>query len=226
MPLRPAVIAFDVVETLFSLQSLEHRFEAIGLERSALPIFFSRMLRDAFALEASGIYVPFREIAQASIEVTIASCGEHSTAEKVKTILDGFAELEPHADVREAIERVHLAEVRVFALTNGSADATRKLIEKAGLADFFEKTLSIDSVRHWKPHRSVYEFAVREAGVDASRVALVAAHAWDTHGAKQAGLRTGWVQRGEAAYSSAMSPPDATARTLTEVVEKLLDVPA
>lgn len=224
MSIRPAVIAFDVVETLFSLESLARRFERIGLEPQALPLFFSRMLRDAFALETSGVYVPFRQVAEASLRVTISNYGGRASDEHVQAVLGGFSELEAHPDVREAIELVHLAEVRVFALTNGSAETTRRLIEKAGLSDFFEKILSIDAVRHWKPHHEVYAYAVREAGVDASRVALVAAHAWDTHGAKQAGLKTGWVRREEKEYSPAMSAPDAQGASLTEVVGKLLDV--
>lgn len=206
-----------------SLESLKGRFEQIGLDAHALPIFFSRMLRDAFALEASGNYVPFRKIASASLGVTLASYGKPAGDDRIQTVLQGFAELEPHPDVREAIELVHLAEVRVFALTNGSVEITRKLIEKAGLSEFFEKTLSIDAVRQWKPHRAVYEYAVREAGVDATRVALVAAHSWDTHGATQVGLKTGWVQRQEKAYFRAMSAPDAQGATLTDVVGKLLD---
>ncbi len=223
MSLRPAVIAFDVVETLFSLEPVARRLSRLGLDEKALPTFFSRMLRDAFALEVSGTYVPFREIAQASLKVTLAGYGASTSDDTVKSVLEGFSELEPHPDVREAIDRVHLAEVRVFALTNGSAETTRKLIEKAGLTDFFEKILSIDAVKHWKPHRAVYDYAVREAGVDASRVALIAAHAWDTHGAKQAGLRTGWVPRHEKIYSPAFAAPDAQGATLTEVVTKLLD---
>lgn len=223
MTMRPDVIAFDVMETLFSLQSLTPRFESIGLGAEVLPIFFSRMLRDAFALEASGTYVPFREVAAASLKVIIRSYGGHPSDDSVQTVLAGFSELAPHPDVHEAIELVHLAEVRVFALSNGSAETTHKLLEKAGLSEFFEKTLSIDGVHHWKPHRAVYDYAVREAGVEASRVALVAAHAWDTHGAKRASLKTGWVDRLEKEYSSAMAAPDARGTTLPEVVGKLLD---
>ena len=222
MSIRPAVIAFDVVETLFALDALERRFEKIGLKADALPVFFARMLRDAFALEASGRYVPFREVAQATLKVTISSYGEQATDDKVETVLQGFAELAPHPDVKEAIDRIHLAQVRVIALSNGSADATKTLIEKAGLIDFFEKVLSIDDVRHWKPHREVYEYAVREAGVEASRMALIAAHSWDTHGAKQVGLKTGWVRRREKEYSSVMATPDVQGATLVEVVDQLL----
>jgi len=222
MESKPSVLVFDVIETLFSLESLKPRFQKVGLPAEALPLFFARMLRDAFASEVAGSYVPFRDIARATLRITAANYELAVDSTQIDDVIAGFAGLEPHPDVREAFERIHLAEVRILTLTNGSAENTVKLIANAGLADFVEKTISIDTVRHWKPHRDVYLHVVREASVDAGRIAMIAAHAWDTHGAKQAGLRTGWVQRAEKAYSAALSQPDAQGKTLVEVVERLL----
>lgn len=47
---RPDAIAFDAVETLFSLKSLRPRIELAGLAGHALETWFAQMLRDAFAL--------------------------------------------------------------------------------------------------------------------------------------------------------------------------------
>ncbi|MBA3248738.1 MAG: hypothetical protein H0T66_00140 [Geodermatophilaceae bacterium] len=55
------------------------------------------------------------------------------------------------------------------------------------------------------------------------RMALVAAHAWDCHGARQAGLRTGWVSRLEGAVGAIYRPADVIGRTLDEVALGLLD---
>lgn len=53
---------------------------------------------------------------------------------------------------------------------------------------------------------------------------LIAAHAWDTHGAHQAGLTTGWVARLEDAFPAIYAPPDVTGQDLVEVVSGLLDL--
>ena len=223
MDSKPDVIIFDVIETLFSLESLKPRLRKVGLPAESLPLFFGRLLRDAFASEVAGTYIAFRDIARATLQVTAADHGAAVSESGAEDMLAGFAELQPHADVKAAFERTHLAEVRILALTNGSAANTEKLIQRAGLSSFVEKTISIDAVRHWKPHREVYLHAVREAGVDPSRAAMIAAHAWDTHGARMAGLKTGWVQRSEKQYSSALLLPDAQGTSLVEVVEKLLE---
>ena len=71
---------------------------------------------------------------------------------------------------------VRAAGVRIITVTNGSAENTTKLLSRAGLSDFVEKTVSIDEVRHCKPLRHVYLHAARTVEVDPSRLALVAAH--------------------------------------------------
>jgi 2-haloacid dehalogenase len=225
-PIRPTVIAFDVIETLFALDPLADRFAAVGLPADSLRLFFASMLRDAFALEITGSYKSFKEIATASVAMIMANHGVAPEQTKIANVLDGFAELSAQPDVRPAFERIRAAGVRIITVTNGSAENTKKLLSRAGLADFVEKIISIDEIRHWKPHRDVYLHAARAAQVAPSRLALIAAHAWDTHGAKQAGLLSGAVQRQNQHYLSAMSPPDVQGGTLLEVVDKLLALPA
>jgi 2-haloacid dehalogenase len=225
MPLRPVVLAFDVIETLFALEPLADRLRAVGLPPEALRVFFAGMLRDAFALEASGTYRPFREVASASLAVTMANYGVAPEQAKVVHVLDGFAELPAHPDVRPAFERVQSAGIRIMTLTNGAAESTQHLLSRAGVLAFVERTVSIDEIGHWKPSPAVYLHAARAGGVDPSRLGLVAAHAWDTHGAKQAGLVTGWVRRQDKEVLSVFAAPDVRGATLTEVVDQLLTLP-
>src|SRR5258708_31284104 len=123
--------------------------------------------------------------------------------------MGAFAELPAHPDVRAAFERVRSAGVRLFTLSNGGAESANKLLARAGLQDFVERVISIDEVKRWKPNRAVYLHAAQAAGVAPARLALVAAHAWDVQGAKQAGLPPAWVKRPDAPIHAAMSQPQA-----------------
>src|ERR1019366_3554670 len=58
--------------------------------------------------------------------------------------------------------------------------------------------------------------------VPPERMALVAAHDWDCHGAKRAGLTTGWVSRKSGGFGAPFAPPDVVGEDLTEVAAKLL----
>lgn len=220
-PRRPAVVAFDVVETLFALDPLRPRFAQAGLPEGALGEWFARFLRDAMALDAAGTYVPFRAVAAGTLEAMLAGsrpdCGP-----AVEDILHGFLELPAHGDVRPAFTLLRDAGVRILALTNGRAQVTQHLLHRADLDAFVERVVSIDEVQHWKPRPEVYRHAASVAGVPADRAALVAAHAWDVLGARRAGLLTGWVARVEARFHPAMGSPTVRGDSLTEVAAALL----
>jgi 2-haloalkanoic acid dehalogenase type II len=223
---RPHAVALDIVETVFALEPLSGRLRTAGLPESALRLFFAQMLRDAFALEASGAYKPFKEVAAGSLAVLMANHGVPADKASIQSVLAGFAELPPHPDVGQALERLRSAGIRIIALTNGGAENTQKLLDRANLASFVEKTISIDEVRRWKPNREVYLHAARGISVEPGRLVLVAAHAWDVHGAKQAGLCGAWVRRQDKAYHSAMQPPDVQGDSLLEVADALIALPA
>jgi 2-haloacid dehalogenase len=72
----------------------------------------------------------------------------------------------------------------------------------------------------------VYRHAASVLGVEPRRLALIAAHVRDCYGASRAGPVTGWVSRVEREYSPIFARPDVTGADLTEVAQRLLDLPA
>lgn len=222
---RPQVVAFDVIETLFSLAPMRARFQRLGLPAEALELWFARLLRNAFALDASGTFKPFGEVAHATLNVMLSEHRLTPSAEAVQQVFEGLAELPAHPDVATAFQWLHEFGIRIVALTNGNADNTRKLLERADLIGIVERIISIDEIRRWKPTRDVYLHAAKVVDVAPGQLALVAAHAWDVHGASQAGLTTGWVSRLEKQYLPGMNPPDVTGDTLIEVSRQLTALP-
>jgi 2-haloacid dehalogenase len=52
---------------------------------------------------------------------------------------------------------------------------------------------------------------------------MVAAHAWDLHGAHRAGLRTAWVSRQETHPSTVFDAPDITGVDLRDVAGQIAE---
>ena len=219
---RPKVIAFDVIETMFPLEPVRQRLIDAGQPGHVLDVWFARLLRDAFALVASGSYRPFGDIAASALSSTVGSSMDD---DGVREVLGGFAELDPHPDVVPAVRKARDAGVRMVTLTNGSAENTAKLVRRAGIEADIERVLSVDDVQRWKPAPDIYLHAATSTGVRPEEVALVAAHAWDTHGAHEAGLTTGWVARLENQYPAVFAPPDVTGDDLGDVIDALLALP-
>ncbi|MGX9846593.1 haloacid dehalogenase type II [Limimaricola litoreus] len=218
---RPDAIAFDAVETLFSLGKLRPRMEWAGLQGHQLETWFAQMLRDAFALGALDIYKPFREIAEATLEVMMTAQGIKGREDRIEDILSGFTELDAEPDVLPAMQRLSRDSVPIAVLTNGSEKVTRALVDRAGLSDLVSHVISVDEVERWKPAPQVYHHAASRLGVAPERLALVAAHGWDVQGARSAGLITGYVARAGKPRSAIMAPADAEGETLMQVVDRL-----
>ncbi|HSK91188.1 MAG TPA: haloacid dehalogenase type II [Euzebyales bacterium] len=216
---RPLVVAFDVNETLFSLDAIRDRLAEVGAGGDAVERWFAQVLTRGFALTAAGSFVPFRDLAQ----VTMAGLlGDDTAAEHV---MAAFADLEPHPDVRPALERLADADVPAVTLTNGHAETTRALLERAGVAHLVSRCFDVGEVRCWKPAPLPYRHCAQRCDVVPERLGMVAVHSWDLHGAHRAGLVTGFVTRLEGAPVPPFAPPDVSGGDLVEVVERLLDLP-
>ena len=219
MSRRPAVVAFDVIETLMSLEPLRSRLTEAGQPPAMLEAWYTRTLRDGLALSATGDYAPFADVAEAALRGLT-----HYTVsdDQVASVMAGFSELPAFPDALPAVTRLAEAGLRVACLTNGSASLTSSFINRVGLGSLVDRVISVEEVYRWKPASVVYLYAAEVLRVPPERLALVAAHDWDCHGAKRAGLTTGWVSRKSGGFGAPFAPPDVVGEDLTEVAAKLL----
>jgi 2-haloacid dehalogenase len=214
---RPDVVAFDVIETLMSLEPLRARLTDIGQPPTLLEAWYTRTLRDGMALSATGDYVPFADVAEAALRgLTHYTISD----EQVASVMAGWEELPAFPDALPAISRLAEAGVRVACLTNGSSYLASSFVNRAGLG--VDRVISVEEVYRWKPAGVVYLYAAEVLGVPPDQMALVAAHDWDCHGAKRAGLTTGWVSRKSGGFGAPFASPDVVGEDLTEVTAKLL----
>lgn len=218
--LRPYVVAFDVNETIVSLEPVRDRLVAAGEPPGTLELFFARTLQHCFVLATLDQWRPFRDVARAALQQSTALSGD-----QIAHVLAAFAELPPKPDVEPAFERLHAAGIRIVALTHGPASTATAMLSRTGLDRYVEHVITGETVRSFKPARAPYLYACAVCGVEPARMALVAAHAWDCHGARTAGLSTGWVSRLEGAVSTLYVPADITGDTLADVAEGLLGLP-
>jgi 2-haloacid dehalogenase len=217
MSRRPAVVAFDVMETLASLEPLRARLTQTGQPPGLLEAWYTRTLRDGMALSATGDYTGFTEVADAALRgLTHYTISD----DQVAYVMAGFDELPAFPDALPAVTRLAEAGLRVACLTNGSASFTSSFVERAGLR--VDRIISVGEVYRWKPAGVVYLYAAEVLGVSPDRLALIAAHDWDCHGAKRAGLTAGWVSRKAGGFGAPFAPPDVQGEDLTEVAAKLL----
>ena len=217
MTARPQVIAFDVIETLFSLEPLRRHFTDAGLPQGALETWFAAALRDMFALAASESYAPMKRLLEASLDELCAK--QHCNLDK-GALIKAMGQLPPHPDVTPGIRALKDAGYRMIAVSNGAKSTTKQLLEGAGLGSAVEKLISTDDVERAKPDPKVYLNAARVAEVEPEDLMLIASHPWDIHGARSAGLKAASLDRAKP-FPDVMKAPDLTGQSLTDLAEQL-----
>jgi 2-haloacid dehalogenase len=217
---RPAVVAFDVNETLLDLAPVRAALVEHGQPADLLPTVFARTLATGFALTVAGGWCTFRQ----AFDGALAQLTELTGAER-SAVADAFGELVPHPDVEPALRLLTEAGVRAVTLSHGAPGVAEAGLTRGGLTPLVERMLSSEVIRAWKPSREPYLWAAGVCGVLPEQLALVAVHAWDVHGAQRAGLTGGWCTRAERVHAPVFDAPHVRGGSLVEVVDALLALP-
>lgn len=211
-------VLLDVNETLLDLRGLQPAFDSLGLP-NALSLWFARTLRDGFALAASGDCRPFADVARAAL---VSLDPQRLTPADADVILDAFARLQPHPDVEPGLRLLADAGVPAITLTVGSAETVAAIFDAHGMGDLVAGHLSAADFGRWKPAPAPYLAGCLALGLPPGDVTMVAAHAWDLHGAHRAGLRTAWIPRLESQVPAIYSPPDIEGPDLPAVAAQIV----
>ncbi|WP_298891364.1 haloacid dehalogenase type II [uncultured Serinicoccus sp.] len=222
MTSAPALLIFDVNETLSDMSPMADRFVEVGAPRAMATTWFASLLRDGFALHAAGDNPRFADVGRAVLRPMLARELRHTEVEgAVEHVLAGFGRLALHQDVEAGVRRLHDAGVRLVTLSNGSTAVAQGLLERAGLLDRFERLLTVEDAPRWKPAPESYAYALEVCRVAPADAMLVAVHPWDLHGARAAGLRTAWVERGAARYPGHLAAPELTVNGIDDLARRL-----
>jgi phosphoglycolate phosphatase len=164
-------------------------------------------------LQASG-----PPLACARLEPALRSFGAHYTR------LNGTAS-RPFPGVVEALERLRAAGLRLACVTNKATAFTLPLLEKAGLAPFFDAVVTGEQAGARKPHPAPFLAACERVGVAPKEAAVVGDSANDALAGRAAGCRVILVSYG---YSEGRDvrtlDADAVAATFGEAADRVLDL--
>ncbi len=221
-PRRPVLLVFDVNETLSDMAPMTGRFEDVGASGHVAKLWFAELLRDGFALTASGTIESFATLGAETLRVRLG--GEpldRPLDDAVDHVMQGFSELSVHPDVVDGLRALSDLGIRLVTLSNGSTAVADTLLQRAEVRDVFERLLTVEDAGVWKPAAGSYAYALEACGVDPEDAMLVAVHPWDIDGASRAGLATAWIDRAGGRYPSYFTAPDVEAESLVALVDAL-----
>ncbi|GHO85803.1 haloacid dehalogenase type II [Dictyobacter formicarum] len=216
------IYVFDVNETLLDLHALDSLFAETFGDSAARREWFSQMLQLAFVSTIIQEYRDFGTLGAAALDMLAARRGVSLKEEKRSALLAGLRRLPPHPEVEESLKRLRKAGLRLVSLTNSTMAVSQAQLAHAGLASYFERQFSADTVRRLKPAPEPYQMVARELGVSLADLCLVAAHTWDIAGALKAGCSAAFIARPGMVLDPSAARPDVVGADLREVVDQLL----
>lgn len=143
--------------------------------------------------------------------------------QKDKTeLLDTYKVLPAFADVAEGLARAKASGFRMFAFSNGSAEAVEALLKNAGIRDFFLGVVSVDEVKSFKPNPGVYSHFLKRAGASGANAWLISSNPFDVIGAVSAGMRAAWIKRSpDALFDPWGIEPTLTVNSLVNLADQI-----
>ena len=217
-------LAFDVYGTLIDTHGV-----VIALEKhvgSKAPEFSrawrEKQLEYSFRRGLMQNYENFAVCTSNALDYTSAYFKVALTQKDKAELLDAYRVLPAFGDVAEGLARAKAAGFRMFAFSNGSAEAVEALLEHAGIRDYFLGVVSVDEVKSFKPNPGVYSHFLRRAGASGANAWLVSSNPFDVIGAISAGMRAAWVKRSlDALFDPWGIEPTLTINSLVNLAEQI-----
>jgi 2-haloacid dehalogenase len=193
---QPAVLVFDVNETLIDFESLNPLFEKVFGDKRVLREWLGHLIMYSMTLTLSGLYENYFDLGQGLLQMVGKIHGVDVQAKDLEAIRTGMLTMPAHPDVLEGLKSLKEEGFRLVSLTNSPPNPKgNSPLEQAGLGPLFERQFSIDTVRAYKPASLVYHMVARELNLPPSSCCMVAAHVWDTVGAQSAGFSAALITR-------------------------------
>ncbi|HCP55180.1 MAG: haloacid dehalogenase type II [Pseudomonadaceae bacterium] len=224
-PTAAPIIVFDVNETLLDIDTLAPLFERVFGDATVLREWFAQLILYSQTLTLSGRYCPFGELGVGTLHMLGTQHGKIINDADIAELKQRMGNMPAHADALPALKMLRDAGFRLVTLTNSASTASPTALERAGLAEFFEQTFSVESVKKFKPAPETYAHVADQLQVPAASLTLVACHLWDTIGAQSAGWQGAFITRPHNTLLPAaeVPMPDFVAADLTELASQLID---
>jgi 2-haloacid dehalogenase len=189
------IIVFDVNETLLDITTLEPLFERVFGDRAVLREWFAQLFLYSQTMTLSGRYSPFGELGVGTLRMLASIHDTTLEASDIDELQERMSTMPAHPDVLPALNSLRDAGFRLVTLSNSASGSSPSALERAGLAEFFERSFSVEAVGKFKPAPETYQLVARELNVEMADLLLVACHLWDTAGAQAAGCHGALLTR-------------------------------
>ncbi len=213
-------LAFDIYGTLIDTHGVKTLLGTMIGEHAGE---FSNMWREkqleySFRRGLMQNYRDFSVCTRDALEYCCRRLGYDLSSEQKHALMQEYRMLPAFPDVGPCLASLTEQDYRIFAFSNGSADAVTGLLEHAQIDRYFHGVVSVDELKSFKPNPAVYAHFLRSSGATGAQAWLVSSNPFDVIGAVSAGMSAAWVRRSaDAVFDQWGIEPTITINSLTEL---------
>jgi 2-haloacid dehalogenase len=216
-----SVILLDVYETLLDMAEVERRVNILLDSRRGYTIWFELFMQYCFVDNCTVKFHDFSAIGKATMLMAARTLDRSVNEQDINSVLELLKHLPVHDGVPQGLSLLNDLGFRIAALTNSPEKTVRHRMERTGMVSYFEKVLSAEHVKKYKPCIEVYQWAAEKMNVPTSAVLLVSAHGWDIEGAANAGMQTAYMKQSRQMLYPLAPTPTLTCTTLEDLANQL-----
>jgi 2-haloacid dehalogenase len=229
-------VLFDAYGTLLDVYSvaelIEELFPGQGQAMSVLwrdkQIEYTRLVTTC---NHGAHYRPFSELTRAALTFAIKKLAcdpddpwaeeefllEHEPV--IELLLAQYQHLDAFPENLAVLQELKARGIPTGILSNGDADMLQDAVRFAGLSNYLDHLISVDTVHKFKTHPDAYALGEQTTGFKAGDILFVSCNGWDALGATWFGYQTLWVNRYHLPFEELGTRPTRTGSDLRTVLD-------
>ena len=218
---QPKLILLDVYQTILNMNEIERRINSLLDSKRGYVLWFELFMQYTFLNNSTRQFHDFSSIAEATLRMTSHMLDREIQADRIKEILERMKHLPLQEGVSDGLSGLSDQNYRIAALTNSPERIITERMKNTGLISYFEKVLSAEQVKKYKPANEVYQWAAKQLNLSTDEILMVSAHSWDIAGAENAGMQTAFIRQNRQMLYPLAPEPGFICLNLPDLSEQL-----
>ncbi|MFP6713215.1 MAG: haloacid dehalogenase type II [Rhodospirillales bacterium] len=187
---------FDAYGTLFDVNAAAaHCKDEIGEKWEALAdIWRMKQLNYTWLRSLMDEYVGFWQVTGDALDFAMETLGIDDDTLRDR-LLSLYKELDAYSEVPGMLATLKERGISTAILSNGTSEMLDSAVGNAGIGEVLDALISVDQLKIYKPHPTVYQLAVDQLALPAERICFMSSNAWDVAGAANFGFQVVWINR-------------------------------
>ncbi len=213
---------FDAYGTLFDVRSVLAHCEAAfaGHGEAITTLWRARQLEYSWLRSLMGNYKDFWQLTEDGLRYTCQALGLSASSGQIEHIMHSYLTISPFQDTVANLEKLAATGCSLSILSNGTPTMLKAAVTNAGLDGSLAHIISVDEVKIYKPHPSVYRLACERLALAKEEISFVSSNGWDAAGAKAFGFRVYWLNRAGQPVEELEARPDKVITSLAELLSE------